>query len=160
MTDITIKRLETLEDDKQAFLFAQACFNVGRDLGFFPAHRSGPDGTENAVLAMMGDEPVGFATFYDTHLDNVVWLDLVFVLGVHRHKRIGTFILMAVLDEIRGSNRNEVRLQFGTGLNNAAMAALGRAVGFEQETMGFTTMVRGRGFENLHIGQPWAGDRT
>lgn len=129
--------LEQLADDEGIEAYVNRCFTTGMSLGFYPEGRARPTGGEHVIVVRDGEELIGFATFYPIdHAGSVMWLDLVWVEPKWRRAGVGRALCVAVRERTLESKLGAV--SFGTGIDNEAMAGVGRKLGFEPRSVVFT----------------------
>lgn len=95
-----------------------------QQMGTIPATRSEPSGDEGVYWLGPASAPVGFVTIVGSG-DVVVWIDILWVAPAVRRQGAATALLDAVIRDYPGRP-----IQFGTNVNNEAMRALARRVGF------------------------------
>lgn len=108
--------------------FVDEGFAAGLAEGAFPPTREPPYDTSSIVLAVMGDEYVGFASFYIPDHYPIVWLDVLYVDPAFRRRSIATFLASGVM---AFAQRENLPFECGTLMTNAAMQGLAASLGLE-----------------------------
>jgi GNAT superfamily N-acetyltransferase len=135
--ELRFEYLEQLADDETVEAYVNLCFSTGVLQGFYPADRARPTGGEHVIVARDGDDPIGFATFYPlTNPGSSMWLDLLWVERRWRRAGVGRALCVAVRERTRETKLAAV--SFGTGIDNEAMAGVGRVLGFAPQSTVFT----------------------
>lgn len=130
---IELRRITSIVDRPEWFRFIHERFSIGQDQGYYPAHRAGPAGGEEAVVASQAGEKLGFATFYWPYEDRkFCWVDLVWVEKAYRGRGIGTLIMEEVVHLVSGPG---VTIQVGTDLTNTAMRQIAVGCGFAERSV-------------------------
>jgi GNAT superfamily N-acetyltransferase len=97
--------------------------------GEFPGRLGLPEGHEAVLWIGKPHAPAAFATIVDAGHGRA-WLDLLYVRPEFRRGGLGRRLIDAAVEAARRADYREI--VFGTGLDNAAMRAMGAAAGFTE----------------------------
>lgn len=134
---IEYRRVPYLGDDPAAFEYAQAAFRAMVQERVVPP-RSGPSGSEAAILASYKGHAVALATYYPgagAPGHSWLWLDLLYVEPEARNKGVARELVTRL--RLDAGLLGATHVRFGVKLDNDAMLGLASRLGFASDSLNF-----------------------